>query len=344
MIDGSSTSESTGTEQSQFGYRRRARIAIDARNPDAVKVGFRQEKSNKIVDITQCAILTANLQKAYKHLTTLVKSLPSASSIGHMTITEGVDLVQVCLHLTHSLCSASIDMLLADELAAEQQNLNLQYSIETKSGSLLSIQHVNLALDSHKPSLNKASSLLICDIDDLQLEITANNFIQVNQSVNKKMLECAIEWLLPTKQDTVVDLFSGVGNFALALAPYCANVIGVEGIPEMVQAANQNAQLNGIDNCRFEHFDLNDVTLLANLNIPQNAIFIVDPSRAGALEIINVLPQFRAQKILYVSCSPTSFARDVNALPSNYQVTKIRALDMFPFTKHIELIALISSN
>jgi 23S rRNA (uracil1939-C5)-methyltransferase len=199
-------------------------------------------------------------------------------------------------------------------------------------------------LDSHKPSLNKASSLLICDIDDLQLEITANNFIQVNQSVNKKMLECAIKWLLPNKQDIVVDLFSGVGNFALALAPYCANVIGVEGIPEMVQAANQNAQLNGIDNCRFEHFDLNDLTLLENLNIPQNAIFIVDPSRAGALEIMNALPQLRAQKILYVSCSPTSFARDVNALPSNYQVTKIRALDMFPFTKHIELIALISSN
>ncbi|MFT5542487.1 MAG: 23S rRNA (uracil1939-C5)-methyltransferase [Glaciecola sp.] len=340
------------SEQSQFGYRRRARIAIDARNPEAIKVGFRQEKSNKIVDIKQCAILSSNLQTIYASSALVVKRLPSASSIGHITLTEGTNAVQVCLHLTHSLCEASINMLRADALANKQQNLNVKYSIETKAGKLISLEYLQSISAAGISNNNSAASsivnqdekLIICDIDDLQLAVAPNNFIQVNQSVNQLMLQCAIEWLAPTKQDVVVDLFSGVGNFGLALAHYCAEVIGVEGVPEMVQVANENAQLNGIKNCRFEHFDLNDLSLLAKLKIPKNAIFIVDPSRAGALEIMKTLPQFGPQKILYVSCSPTSFARDIDALPCNYQITKIRALDMFPFTKHIEIIALISSN
>jgi 23S rRNA (uracil1939-C5)-methyltransferase len=120
-------------------------------------------------------------------------------------------------------------------------------------------------------------------------------------------------------------------------------VIGVEGVPEMVQQATQNAQLNGIKNCRFEHYDLNDLALKVTLNIPEGALFIVDPSRAGALEIMKVIAVFKPQKILYVSCNPTSLARDVDALPSKFEITKARALDMFPFTKHIEMVALISS-
>ncbi|MFB0911806.1 MAG: methyltransferase domain-containing protein, partial [Glaciecola sp.] len=169
------------------------------------------------------------------------------------------------------------------------------------------------------------------------------NFIQINQHVNKQMLKLAKDWLNPTSEDCVVDLFSGVGNFSLYLAPHCKEVIGVEGVAEMVQQATENAQLNGIGNCRFEHYDLNDLALKATLNIPEGALFIVDPSRAGAFEIMKVLSVFKPQKILYVSCNPTSFARDVDALPSKFEITKVRALDMFPFTKHIEMVALISS-
>jgi 23S rRNA (uracil1939-C5)-methyltransferase len=157
------------------------------------------------------------------------------------------------------------------------------------------------------------------------------------------MLTLAKDWLNPTSEDYVVDLFSGVGNFSLALAPYCKQVIGVEGVPEMVQQAAANAQLNGIKNCRFAHYDLNDLALKATLNIPQGALFIVDPSRAGALAIMKVISVFKPQKILYVSCNPTSFARDIDVLPSKFEITKMRALDMFPFTKHIEMVALISS-
>lgn len=322
------------------GYRRRARIAIDARNLDEIKIGFRQEKSNKVVDIPKCAVLTESLQVVYERLVSLIKRLPSASSIGHITLTEGPQFAQVCLHLTKNLSTESVQMLML-----EQQSSGTQYMIESKASKLLNVAALQA---DNKNSVEAASEVAnaaftISDSPSLNLAVTANNFIQINQHVNKQMLKLAKDWLNPTSEDCVVDLFSGVGNFSLYLAPYCKEVIGVEGVAEMVQQATENAQLNGIENCRFEHYDLNDLALKATLNIPEDALFIVDPSRAGALEIMKVISVFKPQKILYVSCNPTSFARDVDALPSKFEITKARALDMFPFTKHIEMVALISS-
>jgi 23S rRNA (uracil1939-C5)-methyltransferase len=324
----------------RYGYRRRARIAIDARNSNEIKIGFRQEKSNKIVDIPRCAVLAESLQSVYERLVTIIKRLPSASSIGHITLTEGAQRAQVCLHLTKSLNAESVQI-----LALEQASSGTQYVIESPASKLINITALSSSSGSSDVAinLNSNSVFTISDSPGIKLAITANNFIQINQHVNQQMLTLAKDWLNPTLEDCVVDLFSGVGNFSLALAPYCKQVIGVEGVPEMVQQAAENAQLNGIKNCRFEHYDLNDLALKATLNIPQGALFIVDPSRAGALAIMKVISVFKPQKILYVSCNPTSFARDVDVLPSKFEITKMRALDMFPFTKHIEMVALISS-
>jgi 23S rRNA (uracil1939-C5)-methyltransferase len=323
-----------------YGYRRRARVAIDARNSNEIKIGFRQEKSNKVVDIPKCAVLAESLQSVYERLVTVIKRLPNASSIGHITLTEGAQRSQVCLHLTKSLNTESVQM-----LVLEQASSGTQYMIESTASKLVNITALGASSgDSDvviSPVLN--SIFTISDDPGLNLAVTANNFIQINQHVNQQMLTLAKEWLNPTSEDCVVDLFSGVGNFALALAPYCKQVIGVEGVPEMVQQAEENAQLNGIKNCRFEHYDLNDLALKTTLNIPQGALFIVDPSRAGALAIMNTISVFKPKKILYVSCNPTSFARDIDVLPSEFEITKMRALDMFPFTKHIEMVALISS-
>lgn len=330
-------SDITDTQQ---GYRRRARLAIDARNPNEIKIGFRQEKSNKVVDIPHCAVLAKSLQDVYTQLVILIKRLPSVSSIGHITLTEGSKSAQVCLHLTKTLNAESVNMLVAEQKASGNE-----YVIESKGSKLLNVSALVGADKSSDVGIETAfnEKFSISDIPSLNIAVTANNFIQVNKHVNQQMLRLAKEWLNPSADDCIVDLFSGIGNFSLALAAYCREVIGVEGVPEMVQQASANAQLNGISNCRFEHFDLNSMAAKATLDIPQGAIFIVDPSRAGALEIMTVISVFKPQKILYVSCNPTSFARDVEVLPNTFEITKVRALDMFPFTKHIEMMALISS-
>ncbi len=324
----------------QHGYRRRARLAIDARNPDEIKIGFRQEKSNKVVDIPNCAVLAESLQRVYVQLVNVIKRLPSASSIGHITLTEGANRAQVCLHLSKNLSAESVHM-----LVSEQTSSGTEYVIETKGSKLLNILALASSYQDNDvttpPPFDSAFS--ISDVPALNIAVTANNFIQVNKHVNQQMLNLAKEWLNPNPEDYIVDLFSGIGNFSLALAAFCKGVIGVEGVPEMVQQAKKNAQINGINNCRFKHVDLNNVATKGQLDIPQGALFIVDPSRAGALEIMKVISSFKPKKIVYVSCNPTSFARDVEALPNTFEITKIRALDMFPFTKHIEMVALISS-
>lgn len=335
-----SDERSADSNQGEFAYRRRARIAIDARNSKDIKVGFRQEKSNKVVDIPSCPILAKPIQSAYEQLTALIKCLPSALSIGHITVTAGAQRNQVCLHLTDTLCQESIDMLIEQQIA-QQKLSGLDYLVETKSGKLVDVNVLGRKNEGSKTVHD--TELFICDAPPVKLSIRSNNFIQVNQHVNSRMLEISLDWLKPTANDVLVDLFCGVGNFSLNLAKHCKEVIGVEGVTEMVQQASSNAQLNGIHNSRFVHFDLNDLHSLSSLNIPDGALFVVDPSRVGALEVMKVIGRFKPKKILYVSCNPTSFARDVDALPSNYDIVKMRALDMFPFTKHIEMVALISS-
>ncbi|MDT0584309.1 23S rRNA (uracil(1939)-C(5))-methyltransferase RlmD [Brumicola blandensis] len=307
-------------------YRRRARLAIDARNPKSIKIGFRQNQSNNVVDIPQCLVLSKGLQAFYPALVSCLKGLDSIAAVGHITLTEGADERQVCLHLTKNLSQASLTSLIA---FAEAQKV-----------SVLTLDKVR-GLSCLYPHESEQVSISIRDDERAVLQVKPNDFVQVNGAVNSQMLQKARQWLSLNKNETLVDLFSGTGNFSLALAPECKRVLGFEGLPALVQQARNNAQLNHIDNCEFEVADLSEDDAIKRLTLPKNAVFIIDPSRDGAHTVMQNIAKLAPTKIVYVSCNPTSFVRDLQALPKGYMISKMCALDMFPFTKHIEMMAMI---
>jgi len=168
-----------------------------------------------------------------------------------------------------------------------------------------------------------------------------SNFIQVNQQVNQKMVAQAIEWLDVKSDDRVLDLFCGLGNFSLPLAKLAKQVVGIEGVQEMVDIAKTNAQFNGIDNAEFYQANLEDE--LANQNWAQDKFnrVLLDPARAGAAGIVEQLASFGAERVVYVSCNPATLARDSQSLlEQGYQLQKLAMLDMFPHTSHLESMAL----
>jgi 23S rRNA (uracil1939-C5)-methyltransferase len=185
------------------------------------------------------------------------------------------------------------------------------------------------------------ASFSICDDNETNIMLSPNHFIQVNAKVNIDMLKTAKHWLSLTKNDTLVDLFAGLGNFSLHFANDVKQCIAAEGVAEMVELGKQNAALNGLSNVLFKHVDLSDIGAFNELNIPENSTFIIDPARQGALELMQVFSKLKPKRILYVSCNPVSFAKDVNCLDEKYQIKQIKALDMFPFTEHIEMMALL---
>ncbi len=172
--------------------------------------------------------------------------------------------------------------------------------------------------------------------------ISANSFFQTNTVQAERLYDAAAQLALLRPDDVLWDLYSGTGTIALHVARSVASVIGVEAVEAAVADARRNAEHNGIHNCRFVIGDLKDrlTTDTAWLqDVPLPSVVIVDPPRTGMHEkVVRRLRELRPERIVYVSCNPTTQARDAAVLCHGglYAPGEVQPVDMFPHTFHIE--------
>ena len=175
----------------------------------------------------------------------------------------------------------------------------------------------------------------------LRFKITPFSFFQTNSKGAEVLYSAARDYIGETKDMTVFDLYSGTGTIAQILAPAAKEVVGVEIVEEAVEAARENAAANGLDNCRFL---AGDVLKVLDEITEKPDLIVLDPPRDGVHP--KALPRIIAygvDRMLYISCKPTSLARDLGVLiPSGYRVEKVRLVDMFPQTVHVETVVLLS--
>jgi 23S rRNA (uracil1939-C5)-methyltransferase len=176
---------------------------------------------------------------------------------------------------------------------------------------------------------------------DVALAFRPLDFIQVNDAINARMIDHALGLLDPRPGDHVLDLFCGLGNFTLPLARRCAQVIGVEGEAGLVQRARDNATRNGIANVEYHASNLVQDQRDAPWARAKHDLVLLDPPRAGAIEVLAYLPRKDARRVVYVSCHPASLARDAGALvrEHGFKLSAAGVMDMFPHTAHVESIA-----
>lgn len=171
----------------------------------------------------------------------------------------------------------------------------------------------------------------------LRVAASAGAFFQVNKKAAEILYAQAIEWLEPTKESTVLDLYCGVGAMTLLAAQKAKRASGVESVPSAIQDAGVNAQLNRVTNVEFYARDVE--SFLKRAPQIQNQLVLLDPPRAGCSpEVIHALRNLKAKRIVYVSCHPATLARDVKMLSDFYRVTAVRPVDLFPQTSHIEAV------
>jgi len=177
------------------------------------------------------------------------------------------------------------------------------------------------------------------------IEFGPSDFIQVNDEVNRAMVALAVEQLRPTADDSVLDLFCGLGNFTLPLARRAARVRGVEGDSALVDKAAANAARNGVANAAFTRENLFEPAKFGAWAAERYDLVLLDPPRAGACEILERMPQWRPRRVVYISCHPGSLARDAGILAQTHGFKLIGAgvMDMFPHTTHVESIAVFES-
>jgi 23S rRNA (uracil1939-C5)-methyltransferase len=175
-----------------------------------------------------------------------------------------------------------------------------------------------------------------------RFRIRANSFFQTNTLQTETLYRTGFDLLKPKRTDRLLDLYCGTGSMGILVAPFVARVVGVELVGAAIQAANENAELNGITNIEFDEGDVTDY--LRN-KLPAETIFdivVVDPPRAGLHpKALNRLIELRPEKLLYVSCNPSTFARDAKDLvAAGYDLPMVVPVDMFPHTMHIEVVGL----
>jgi len=181
------------------------------------------------------------------------------------------------------------------------------------------------------------------ELGDLRFKIGPKSFFQTNSVQAKNLYDTVVQFAGLTGAENVYDLYTGTGSIALYVARFCKQVVGIEEIPEAIADAEENRQMNGIENAVFYAGDVKQVldpAFVERHGRPD--LVITDPPRAGMHEkAVRFLLDLAAPRIVYVSCNPATQARDVQLLSEKYDVLTVRPVDMFPHTHHIESVALL---
>jgi 23S rRNA (uracil1939-C5)-methyltransferase len=181
-------------------------------------------------------------------------------------------------------------------------------------------------------------------LGNISYKIGPKSFFQTNPTQAKTLFDVAIAMAELKKTDIVYDLYTGLGSIALYIANKVSAVIGIEEIPEAINDANENKAINNISNATFYAGDVKDIlndTFIMLHGKPD--VVITDPPRAGMHEkVIETLLTLEAPRIVYISCNPSTQARDLALLSNKYNVLGVQPVDMFPHTHHIETVALLT--
>lgn len=179
------------------------------------------------------------------------------------------------------------------------------------------------------------------EILGLKFKISPFSFFQTNSLGAEVLYETAREFVGDTKDKIIFDLYSGTGTIAQMLAPVAQKVVGVEIVEEAVEAAKENATLNGLNNCEFI---AGDVLKIVDELKDKPDFIVLDPPRDGIHpKAIQKIIDFGVEKMVYISCKPTSLARDLEVFrAAGYQVERGKCVDMFPNTGHVECVVLMS--
>jgi 23S rRNA (uracil1939-C5)-methyltransferase len=314
-----------------WGYRRRARLGVRyVPKKGRVLVGFRERASPYVADLRCCPVLAEPVGGMIEALGDLV---------GQLSIRDRLPQIEVAV----AERATALVVRVLDEPTGADRGLLLEFA--SRHGVEFYLQPGGL--DSVTPLAGPATPLTYRLAEfDVEITFAPSDFVQVNAVINAAAVSLAVSLLAPGPEDTVLDLFCGLGNFTLPLARRAARVVGVEGDAALVARARANARANAIGNAEFHATDL-AADPGARSWIPGGCQgVLLDPPRAGAAGVLPLVGRLRPARIVYLSCHPASLARDAGVLvrESGYRLSAAGVMDMFPHTAHVESIALFEAS
>ncbi len=321
-----------------YGYRNKAQYPVAAKKGRAY-AGFFRAGTHDVVENKRCLILPQETDRVKDLVMDHVNQyrIPVYDEENHKGLLRHIYVrrgavsgqVLVCLVLNGEKLPRAEQ--LTEKLKQIPGFTTLVLSVNTKKGNaVLGDKFITL----YGPGYIEDT---LCG---LNFRLSPRSFYQVNHHQAQRLYEAAISQAEITKEDTVLDLYCGVGTITLAMASAAGKVIGVEVIPQAVEDAKDNAKRNGIKNAEFFCGDAGQAALELEKNGVRPDVVVVDPPRKGLnADTIEALHRMRPRRIVYVSCDPATLARDVALLKEQgYTLKNAMAADLFPRCAHVETV------
>lgn len=323
---------------SEYRYRNKAQLPLGP----GPKIGFFRARSHDVIDVEDCLIQpqpVAALRRALKEWMARynIPAYDEASHSGlarHLYVRFATEGALVCLVVN------------GDKLPHEKELVEaLRQAEPTLAGVVLSInrERTNVILGKDYRTL-WGKDYLEDTLCGLTFRLSAASFYQVNHAQAEKLYALAVEWAGLTGKELALDLYCGTGTISLVMAKKAGRVMGCEIVPQAVADARTNARRNGIDNAEFF---LGDAAQLAAKLAQEGLrpdVITVDPPRKGLdPSVVEAIAAMAPTRVVYVSCDPATLARDLKELVRRgYEVQRVKAVDMFPRTGHVETVVLLS--
>ncbi|MFD2216779.1 23S rRNA (uracil(1939)-C(5))-methyltransferase RlmD [Metabacillus endolithicus] len=331
--------------ENPWNYRNKAQVPVGEREGGLV-AGFYQKRSHDIIDMERCLIQQAENDDVVQAVKTIcerygIRAYNEEKHKGwlrHIMVRYGL----VTKEIMVVFVTRTADFPHKNEVITEITNQlpqvkSIVQNINNKKTNVIFGDETNVLW---------GEEYIYDKIGDVKFAISARSFYQVNPEQTKVLYEKALEYAELTGEESVIDAYCGIGTISLFLAQKAKNVFGVEIVPEAIEDAKRNAELNGIANAEFAVGEAEVVIPEWYKQGNQADVIVVDPPRKGCDEaLLKTILDMKPKKVVYVSCNPGTLARDLQVLElGGYKTVEVQPVDMFPHTTHVECVTQLVLN
>ena len=331
--------------ENPWRYRNKAQVPIGEHEGGLIG-GFYQQRSHQIIDMKACIIQQEKNDE-------VVKGVKEICNINGVRAYDEQKHKGELRHIMarYGLKSGEVMVVLVtrtNELTGKKKII--EEIVKRIPGVKSIVQNINSkktnVIFGDETKVLWGEEVIYDSIGNIKFAISARSFYQVNPEQTKVLYEKALEYADLTGKENVIDAYCGIGTISLFLAQKARNVYGVEIVPEAIEDAKKNAELNGISNVEFAVGEAETVIPEWYENGVVADVLVVDPPRKGCDDkLLQTIINMKPKKVVYVSCNPATLARDLRVLEDGgYQTVEVQPVDMFPQTMHVECVAQLILN
>lgn len=330
-----------------YYYRNKLQYPVGLDKNKEIVMGVFAKRTHEIIPVSKCMIQNEKAEEIAKYIFELIKqyNIPpyneenQTGKIRHIVIKIGIRTNEVmCVVVTNEKKIEREDELVNNIINKFPEVRTVIKNINNKNTNVI-LGKENIVL--------YGSGYIFDKLGDYKFKISPQSFYQINPSQTEILYNTAINSIMKDKENlkdkVALDLYCGIGTIGIFAAKYFKKIYGIEIVEQAIEDAKENAKINQIENIRFYSGDVEKILpeLINTEKIKPDVVF-VDPPRKGLdNKTIEILNKTKPEQIIYISCNPATMVRDLQKLENDYIIKEIQPVDMFPYTSHVECVAVL---